>query len=421
MSITCKAGTFTANTVTGNQVVDTGTGVEGKVVLFFGHKVTAVDKDTDLELAFGCATSSSARWSAWSETKDALTTSQASRRYDDTKCLIFYEANGPAVNGEADFVSFGAGVDAGKFTINWVDAPGGAYIVHYLFLGGADITNAKAGSFLYPTATGNQDVSDPGFQPDFVLLSSPLEAGDGAAAPSDGPHARGVFGMATSSSARGTVAWNSENNRTTYDNYRYQSTSRVFTEINNQADSDVADFVQFLSNGFRLNWTSLSSTAGNTEILYLAIKGCQAQVGSFTTQTSTGNFNVSTNFQGKAALFISSLSANGTHTANAGFSLGIATGASERSAIGGADDEATKTADTKSSTSLIYTNITSGTPTINGEMDFVSFNASNMTLNQTDADPSAQTVIFAVFGDAPVTESFPAGYAPNKFNPLLRM
>lgn len=421
MPITAKAGTFAAATSTGNQVVDTGTGVEGKVVLLFAHKVTAAGNDTDYELAFGCATSSTARWTVWGEMKDGLSQSQAGRRYDDTKCLIFYEANGLTVNGEADFVSFGTGADAGKFTINWTDAPGGAYIIHYLFLGGADITNAKAGSFLYPTATGNQDVTDPGFQPDFVLLSSPFESGDAITAPGSAAHARHVFGMATSSSARATVAWGSENFRITYDNYRYQSNSRVFTEINNQADSDVADFVSFLSTGFRLNWSTLVSTANNTEVFYLAIQGCQAQVGSFSTQTGTGNFNVSTNFQGKAALFMSSLSANGTHTANAAFSLGVATSSTERSVIGGADDEASKTADGRSSTSLIYTNITSGTPTVNGEIDFVSFNSSNMTLNQTDADPSAQTVIFAVFGDAVVTEPYPAGYQLNQLNTLLRM
>ena len=411
MAITAKAGTFAAATTTGNQVVDTGAGVEGKVVLLFGHKVTAAGNDTDLELAFGCATSSTARWTVWSEMKDGLTQSQASRRYDDTKCLIFYEANGPAVNGEADFVSFGTGADGGKFTINWTDAPGGAYIIHYLFLGGADIANAKAGSFTYPTATGNQDVTDPGFQPDFVLLSSPFEAADAGGAPGSSVHAKLAIGMATSSSNRGCLAFQSENFRTTYDNYRYQSTSRVFTAINNQADVDVADFVSFLSNGFRLNWSVLGSAAGTAEVFYLAIKGCQAQVGSFSTQTSTGNFNVSTNFQGKAALFMSSLSANGTHTANAGFSLGIATGSTARSVIGGADDEATKTADTRSSTSLIYTNITSGTPTVNGEIDFVSFNSSNMTLNQTDADPSAQTVIFVVFGDSPTQTLSPTGIA----------
>ena len=35
-----KVGSFAANTGTGDQVVDTGTGVEGKAVYFWGHKLT---------------------------------------------------------------------------------------------------------------------------------------------------------------------------------------------------------------------------------------------------------------------------------------------------------------------------------------------------------------------------------------------
>jgi hypothetical protein len=403
MALTCKSGTFAANTSTGNQVVDTSTGVDGKAVLFYGHKITAAGNDTDLEFFIGAATAATERWTCWYESKDAAATSNASRRFDDTKCLAIYDANNgsPTANGEADFVSFGTGADAGKFTINWSDAPASAWIIHYLFLGGADLTNAKCGTFTCPNATGNQDITAVGFQPDFLMLSTVMATSDDATAPNNSIHAKIMVGFGTAANG-GSLTFASEGNRPTWDCYRYQSTSRIYTGTDNQADDAAATLNSFLSNGFRLNWT-LESGSGLSECFYLALKGGQYQVGSFTTQTGTGTFNVSSNFQGSGLIAMSTLSAAGTHTADASFSFGTASSSSARSGLGGDDTEGTEVADTRSSTSKIYENITAGTPTVNGEIDFVSFNTTDFTLDQTDADPSGQTVLFALFGSSPVS------------------
>ncbi len=395
-----KVGQFTANTSTGNQEVDTGTGVTGKAVYFFGHKATTAGNVANAEFFHGAATSSSERWSTWMENEDAQATSDASYYYDDTKCISIYNtvATVPTINGNADFVSFGTGVNAGKFTINWVDAPAGAYIIYYMIWGGTDITNVKAGSFTLPAATGDQDISSVGFTPDFTLFSNPLSGSTDQPAPYGATHMEVNIGMATSSN-QGAVSTKSEGNRATWDNYRYQNAAKVHVYSDNELDTNFASYSTGIANGFRLNWTAINGT-GLSELFYLAFKGGNYQVGTFTTQTSTGQFSVNTNFRASGLLCLSAMTPDATHTANSKLTVGAASSSSDRGCVGLADDEAGEVADTRSSTSKIYENITAGTPTVNGEIDLVSFNATTMTLDQTDADPTGQVVIFAAFGAA---------------------
>src|SRR5574341_2172246 len=179
MAFTAFTGSFAANTSTGNQTVDTGTGVQGQAIRFWGTKQTADGNAVNFSFFLGAATSSTQRWSVWYEELDAQATSRTRNYYIKTACIEIRDTpttNDPSTaNGRADFVSFGTGGSAGQFTINWSDAPSAAYIINYTFFGGADITNAKAGSFVFP-ATGTppvtQDVTDPGFQPDWFELAT---------------------------------------------------------------------------------------------------------------------------------------------------------------------------------------------------------------------------------------------------------
>jgi hypothetical protein len=407
MAFTCHVGSFAANTSTGSQTVDTGTGVQGKAVLFWGQKITAAGDAPNLDIFIGCATSSTEEWAVWAGGLDASAT-QAGRRFAINNACIEIRDSGATstANGRADFTSFGSGGSAGQFTINWSDAPTAAYIIHYMFLGGTDLTNAKAGSWAGPAAAGTQDITSVGFQPDFVMTAG----GQFLPNASDTVFASIVLGAATSSSARSCATFLAESGAGTWDSYRYQSTSLFYNLVNDQSTYMAADFTSFLSNGFRLNWTTFVEDLSGGSDFYLALKGGQYQVGTFTTQTGTGNFDVSTAFQGTGALFFSALSANATHTQHAKFSLGSASSSSARGALGLADNETTEFSDTRTSTSKIYENISAGTPTVDGEMDFVSFNASNMTLNQTDADASGLPVQFILFGSTAGAAAVPRNW-----------
>ena len=45
-----------------------------------------------------------------------------------------------------------------------------ARIFQFIAIGGTDITNVKVGQITHSNVTGNVDYTDPGFQPDFVIL-----------------------------------------------------------------------------------------------------------------------------------------------------------------------------------------------------------------------------------------------------------
>jgi hypothetical protein len=63
-------------------------------------------------------------------------------------------------------------MDPDGFTIRWTTNEARADIIHYIALGGTDITNAVASDFTMTTGSGTQDVTGLGFQPDFLMFLS---------------------------------------------------------------------------------------------------------------------------------------------------------------------------------------------------------------------------------------------------------
>jgi hypothetical protein len=174
------------------------------------------------------------------------------------------------------------------------------YDIYYLALGGSDITNVKAGSFIPNATLGNQDItwSDPAFQPDIVFFM-----GANTPTPTPGttsvPNAQWFFGAAKSSTAQGVSTGLSMDGRTdrTYA-ARHQRADRCisFLEESNTTAYTVdcgASYVQPLSNGFRINITN-APTVTQEPIFYLAIKGGSWNVGSFLQPATTGNQVINT-------------------------------------------------------------------------------------------------------------------------------
>jgi len=397
-----RVGSFAANTSTGNQSI-TGVGFQPKAVFFWGNKQTADGNATDAELFIGAATSSTQRWALWQAAHNTSGTSNAHRIRENAACIEIRDlpsvpTNASTANGRADFVSF----DSDGFTINWSDAPTAAYIIHYAVWGGTDITNAKAGIFSSATSSGNQTVTDPGFQPGFVLLAQISNTGELVANDTDVVHAQLILGLAAGGGSY-TLAAQTENNRTVFDNYRYQSSSRFYTTVDNQADVDAATFVGFTSTGWTMNW---STVPAGDPVHYLALAGGQYAVGTYTTQTVTGTLNAVTSlsFDPVGMLNFSTFSTNSTHTAEAYYMIGGASSASARGVVENSSLE-NQNLNQRLDRTRVYSYLTAGaTPTLNGDIDFVDFaptSGKGFRLNQTDADPSAQQVGYVAFGSAP--------------------
>ena len=58
-----------------------------------------------------------------------------------------------------DYIATMSAMDATSFTLNYTDAATSAILIHYLAIGGSDVTKAKVGSFQAAISTATQNVT----------------------------------------------------------------------------------------------------------------------------------------------------------------------------------------------------------------------------------------------------------------------
>ncbi|HEX5890655.1 MAG TPA: hypothetical protein VFY61_18220 [Pyrinomonadaceae bacterium] len=381
-TLLAKAGSFTASNSTGNQAI-TGVGFQPKVVLF-RYNMQGTDASMgDSTIGFGVGVSSSDRRVAGDYSNSGLSTSSHAA-WNQSSYVIYTPGGGY----RADFVS----MDSDGFTINWATAS--QMVVTYLALGGDAITHVKTGSAAAKTTTGNESYTGLGFQPTALIVW----AGKFSTTPLDqSTNGNALFGVATSSSARGMVAWRNLNNSNPQVAKRRQSTQRVLSTTTTFTE---ADFVSFDSDGFTLNYTT---SGGNADIFYyLALRGPQVKVSAFNQATTTGNQSITgAGFTPKAAIMMSANDVSGNNDsalAHARASFGWATGTSERASfwIGETDNVSPTVASRNLDRTKLIKLMTEGTPTVNAAADHVSFDSDGQTINWTTADGTARQII--VFG-----------------------
>jgi hypothetical protein len=366
----------------------TGVGFQPKVVLFRYNMSPTDASQSDSVIGFGVGISSSDRRTAGDYENHNLTTSNHAAWNQDTYCIYT-----PSGSARADFVS----MDSDGFTVNWVGAS--QMKVQYLALGGDALTNYKTGVGSAKTTTGNQSYTGVGFQPTALIVW----AGKFSTTPLDqSTNGNGLFGFATSSNARGMVAWRNLNNSNPQVAKRRQSTQRVLSSTTTFTE---ADFVSFDSDGFTLNYTT---AGGNADIFYyLALRGPHVKVSSFNQPTTTGNQSLTgAGFMPKAAIMMSAndVSANNDAAqAHARASFGWATGTSERASLWiGETDNVSPTVAWRDhdSTKLIklMTESSGGSPTVNAAADHVSFDSDGQTINWTTADGTARQILVLWIG-----------------------
>ena len=380
-----KAGTFTGSGSTGNQSV-TGVGFQPKVVLFRYNLQTSTGSGADSVIGFGVGVSSSDRRVSGDYSNNNLSTSNHAAWNQDTYCIY-----GPSGTPRADFVS----LDSDGFTINWGSSS--SMIVSYLALGGDELTNVKTGAASAKTSTGNQSYTGVGFQPTALIVF----AGKFSTSPLDqSTNGSGLFGFATSSSARGMVAWRNQNGSNPQVAKHRQSTQRILSTTTTFTE---ADFVSFDSDGFTLNYTTAGGSAD--VFYYLALRGPQVKVSSFNQATSTGNQSLTgAGFTPKAAIMMSANDVSGNNDAaqaHARVSFGWATGTSDRSSfwIGETDNVSPTVAYRNIDTAKLLKMMTeSASPTVNAAADHVSFDSDGQTINWTTADSTARQILVLWLG-----------------------
>lgn len=315
-----------------------------------------------------------------------------------TRTLKILSSSDPqTIAAEADMQTF----DSTGFTIKWTTNDSTASIIHYIALGGSDLTNSFASSFTANTVTGNQAVTGVGFQPNFVMFMQARSTSDTGTA----THINMGLGFAESSTERGAVAVYSRDGSDS-NKFRYQRTDRVilqYSEPSGTIDAE-ADFVSMDAGGFTINWIDPPSSADF--VYYLALKGGLYDVGKFdkTTVSAPAAQSVTgVGFQPKA-LILSSFNniAATTRQLDNRQSFGASSGTYEGTIWAGDRDNVPNsiTARSQTTTKVIRLGIEAaagGSSGINAEADLQSFDSDGFTLNWTTND----AIVYAG-GDLPL-------------------
>jgi hypothetical protein len=362
-------------------------------VILWGASLTAAGYGTGLATSFGCGTAATQRWVISHFSLNANASSDTSRRNTAAGIVLFISDGVTTVEAAADLTS----LDSDGFTINWSDAPASAWLMHYLCIGGTTITSAKAGTFTSNAGTGSQAVTDPGFQPSFVLFGSDL----GSFPAGNAQNIMGV-GAASSSSAMAACAFRDRDAEATTNSGTIQVSDACFIALNSGGTvGRRASLTSFDANGFTLNW----STASAAGIGYLALAGGSYKVGVDTQNTTTGTKATSgTGFTPTGLMLLGTnvAASAAENTSQMRFSLGASDGTTEGGTwIQSADGAADSDVDSRTYTDKVI-GFSTQASTTDAEADVSAFGSDGFTLDWTTADATAREFIYAAFGDTPV-------------------
>lgn len=395
----------TTTNAAGNTVVVNTLGFQPKVIFFWWNgrvdTTDAVGRRTQ-QTGFGYAVSTTDRRYATCLSQDTPTSMVTNRMQGNAAC-IGITTTADAIDGLMDLQS----MDSGGFTLVIDDAFTASYTIHYLALGGSDIVSVAGNNFTMATVTGNQDVEQVSFLPNFIFFFS---SGQQTINDSVSVDATLTLGAAKSSSNRYTYVGGSNDgagNAQTM-SYCYDGECIAFLDSAITATESRADFVNFHSspaNGFRINW--LENAVTTKIISYVAIQftnDSYVVLGDLLTRTD-GNDIVESGFPHLplGGMFISHCKAKSTQdTAQDDFelSIGAFNSASSRSAIGMMDDDAAATAVVGTAIEFdeVYINLPNTAASVEGLMDIKSVDATGFTAVMDDTDPSAAFVWYATFG-----------------------
>jgi len=302
----------------------------------------------------------------------------------------------------ADFDS----MDSDGFTIDITDAPGSAYRIGYMAIGGTDITNTAIGSFQQQNVEGSQSVTGVGFRPDFVFFISEM---DNRSEGSVGSDLKFMLGFTSGVGESGSIGIFDSNGEGTSNATSLMRSDRFMTGIDEDGVIEVlATLVSFDSDGFTFD---LDLAEDDSTLYYLAIKGGQWHVDSFSAQSSTGEFDVTdTNYTPKGVFFLSGQRPTATTVYDdMKYSIGAASSDTDCFSIGGVsqDNVGTSQCFDFSDDGEIY-KCYNDNETLYGSIAFVEFLSNGFTLNQTDAETASQNEI-AYFVVCEAVPPIPAG------------
>lgn len=411
-SVYSARGTFNAATVAGNQAITVG--FQPKAVIFYWAHGTADGYQTGGYLGYGF-TDGTRQGVVAVASDDGVGTSNIGSMTRTDSVISILSNGAPTEDARANIVS----LDANGFTLNWSNAAGSAWNIHYLAVGGTEITNAYVGSFSRTAGTGNLAVTGTGFQPDFVMMLAP-EYTDALNATSTG--AAFSIGMMTPTEQQ-TLGFglHQDGQTTARINSGRQITTAALSTMYRGTEDGQASYASMDANGFTLNWTN--GPAGTVQVLYLALKGGGYDLGATNQRTSVGTTAVTGVPFRPAGVMLFSYNNAASATVNTGtgagkISIGASTVTSEGAVWMHDTDNVTTTDANRATITTKAIRLATNATTTNAEADVNSFDANGFTLGWTTTDATARQVLYWTFGSTcvdadPSTITIPAGQTIN--------
>lgn len=412
MAATFKVDSFNIGTgAAATTVAVTGVGFLPQFVFFWWSGRTETGSAVglgDVNKGYGMAISSSSRRAVGVRQRDNFNTNgilHDLRYQTDTNCIIAVsdDASPTDTEGLANLQS----MDSDGFTLVINEQFTASFRIHFMAISGLD--NVFIGTITEPGATGNQDTTTPGFQPDSAIFTSAGLVG----LPELGLDSDLMFGAAAETTPDNVVqaGGGSDAANGDPDRLRYvrQGECVALIDAGNQIGSGTlsgrASVTSWLSNGLRLNWTE--RTAATRLIFFAAFKGAQFGVGTFQSATSITTIVVSgLGFQPK---FVMTGSGGGTAAeavdtptvAHDMWTFGMGS-ASPGRVHGGQNEKVASpsVAGTAVRHDSIYVHFASPPSTLDGRASLQSLDADGFTLSQDDADPSSFFGVWWAGGEA---------------------
>ncbi len=387
------SGTKTATTVPTAQAADVSEGI----TLALRPSATA---GTQAYFGFGMTDGTTSK-SVSASTQNAAATATSSSRIASKALTIVKWGN--VVLAEADLQSW----DASNFTLNWTTNDATAYVIHYLAIGGSDVS-AKVVGWTSGSGTGQRQVTGVGFQPALVLHA--WENYQQTAAPPSNA-AREAFGLGAmdSNGDQWATAFFGTSGVTTSNTQRGQQTDGcVFSFSGALAVQKKASFYSMDVDGFTVNFTN-ANNSNNIQLFSLALAGLNASVGNFLNPTGAAPVSQSitgVNFKPSAVLLASFQDVvRASPVTDARFGIGASDGTTQgSSALVDLDAQGTTVVSGIDKTSKVFVKLNGVTPTLDAEADLTSMDVDGFTLNWTTNDAVATQMLYLALGPLAATE-----------------
>lgn len=277
--IKIKVGTITKDTTTGahTQNFTNEAGFAPKGILLWGSTQTATGDAANAEFHFGFSDDVNKDIGIGCSVMDGVSPIGVTIAHGSTRTITIC-TNGSTSEIAGGTIAFGSN----GWDIVWAVANATQYKINYLVYGYGNSLVQTAAFSAAIGGTGNRDYTVTGnFQGDIVFMF--WTAGT-TGSTSDGNDAKMNMGVAMSSSKQWCIASNTQ----TTTSRKSLVSNRCIKTLDAAGTVDVeASFVQWNSNGFRLNVNSASDTSDH--IYFLVIKGGNWDLGTFLQPTSTGN------------------------------------------------------------------------------------------------------------------------------------